>query len=402
MIKLKLLLKMAASFLALLLLFIAFVFFVNREDRVPSESVLTLQRIAAAAPPVADRENGYIYILGFSASPNADVMQEGVARVERLRKFMEMSGTPGIDEMRAAARDDEQLIERYERLLEFKQWREIWPSGVPMPDALFGQVYAAQRLMYSRAMEDKLEAADCKRMLERDYRFWRMVLAESSSATVKMIAARSVELHFEMGNLLVRRFPAAAAMTAIPDAWREPISESERSMSKILANEWIGRLRPDDTRLKELMFGTFLYQPQATSNASADRLLRLAELFDRDYPAMPQAANTFLATYGVEKKAAADIGVYNPVGRMLLNMEGMDAYAGYGFRVANLEGIRRMVLLASQLRSGSVKTDGVVEWARASELRDPYDGKEFAWDQARNSLLFHRTLEGKPDFRIVY
>lgn len=42
------------------------------------------------------------------------------------------------------------------------------------------------------------------------------------------------------------------------------------------------------------------------------------------------------------------------------------------------------------------------ERVRASDLRDPYDGKEFAWDQAHSLLLFRRTLEGRPDFNVVY
>ncbi|SFF75082.1 hypothetical protein SAMN05518865_104134 [Duganella sp. CF458] len=411
MTNLKWLLKMVASFLALLLLLIAFVFFINREDKPPSESVIKLQGIASATTPVTDRDNAYIYVMGFSASDHADVMSEGVARVEQMRQSMESPGVtdsaeaPGRKQLQ---REPAQLIERYERLLEFKQWRELRLGDARSQDAAFSQVFEAQRLMYSRALslEVKGDAADCKRMLERDYRFWRMVLAESASANVKMIAARSIELHFEMGNLVVRRFPPALTMTAIPDGWREPFSDRERSLARIMANEWtLSDLRPDDERAKNLvtmLFGSFLYQPQATTNANADRMLRVVELYDRDYPAIPQAAATFLASHGNEKKAAADIGVYNPVGRILLNMEGMDAYTRYGFRVADLEGIRRMALLAAQLRSSGAKGNDVADGVRTSDLRDPYDGKEFTWDPEHSSFLFRRTLEGKPDFKIAY
>ena len=411
MIKLKLLLKMVASFLALLFLLIAFVFFINREDKPPSESVIKLQRIASASTPVKDRDNAFVYVMGFSASDNADVMTEGAARVEQMRKSVETPGPTDIAEIRVQEqlqREPAQLIERYERLLEFKQWQEI-RQGDPRPlIAAFGRVFEAQRQMYLKALslEANEDAADCKRMLEKDYRFWRMVLAESASANVKMIAARSIELHFEMGNLVVRRFPPALTMVAIPEGWREPFSSRERSLAKMMANEWTSYdLRPDDERSKNLvsmLFGSFLYQPQATSNANADRMLRVVGLYDRDYAAIPQAAATFLATYGTEKKAAADIGVYNPVGRILLNMEGMDAYTTYGFRVVNLEGMRRVALLASQLRSSGAKGNDVAEGVRTSDLRDPYDGKEFAWDPEQSALLFSRALEGKPDFKIAY
>jgi len=404
MTKLKLLLKMFASFLALLFLLIAFVFFINREDKPPSESVIKLQRIAAASTPVRDRDNAFVYVMGFSASDHADVMEEGAARVERMRKSVEIE----IPSQEQFQRDPSRLIERYGRLLEFKQWHEIG-QGDPRPlTAAFSQVFEAQRQMYLTALslEANEDAAGCKRMLEKDYRFWRMVLAESSSANVKMIAARSIELHFEMGNLVVRRFPPALTMVAIPEGWREPFSSRERSLAKMMANEWKSHdLRPDDERSKNLvsmLFGSFLYQPQATSNANADRMLRVVGLYDRDYAAIPQAAATFLATYGTEKKAAADIGVYNPVGRILLNMEGMDPYITFGFRVVNLEGMRRVALLASQLRSSGAKGNDVAEGVRTSDLRDPYDGKEFAWDPGQGALLFSRTLEGGPDFKIAY
>jgi len=411
MTKLKLLLKMVASFLALLFLLIAFVFFINREDKPPSESVIKLQRIAAASTPVKDRDNAFVYVMGFSALDNADVMTEGAARVEQMRKSMETPGPIDVAEIRVQEqlqREPAKLIERYERLLEFKQWQEIRQGDQRPLIAAFGRVFEAQRQMYLKALslETNEDAADCKRMLEKDYRFWRMILAESASVNVKMIAARSIELHFEMGNLVVRRFPPALTMVAIPEGWREPFSSRERSLAKMMANEWIFYdLRPDDERSKNLvsmLFGSFLYQPQATSNANADRMLRVVGLYDRDYAAIPQAAATFLATYGTEKKAAADIGVYNPVGRILLNMEGMDAYTRYGFRVANLEGMRRVALLASQLRSSGAKGNDVAEGVRTSDLRDPYDGKEFAWDPGQGAFLFSRTLEGRPDFKIAY
>jgi hypothetical protein len=403
MIKLKVLLKMLASFLALFFLFIAFVFFVNRDDKEPSESVLKLQQIASVNPPVADRDNAFVYVMGFSASSNANVMSEGLARLEALRRQMEVPESSDNAEIPGEnkAQDSAQLIERYGRLLEFKKWREMGPIEMPMPGSMFNQVFEAQRLVYKKMLEadGKVDAEDCRRTLEKDYRFWRMVLAESSSASAKMIAARSIEQHFELGNLLVRSYPSAMAMMVIPDGWREPLSNRERSLSRIMANEWIAS---DNYADRAKLFGSFLYQPQATTNASADRMLRVAELFDRDYAEIPQAARTFLASYGVEKKAAADIGVYNPVGRILLNMDGMDAYTQYGFRVVNLEGMRRLALLAAQLRSSGVKDNDVAEGVRTSDLRDPYDGSEFAWDQAHNSLLFHRALEGRPDFKIAY
>ena len=130
MTKLTLLLKMLASFLALFFLFIAFVFFVNRDDKIQSDSVIELQRIANATTTVADRDNAYVYLMGFSASGNAGVMPEGLSRIESLRKFMETPGVPDVPEMPGEnqVQDAAQLIERYERLL-----NKRFPDGTAPP-----------------------------------------------------------------------------------------------------------------------------------------------------------------------------------------------------------------------------------------------------------------------------
>lgn len=455
------LLKVVAGVLLLLLALVLAVLFVNRQDLPPSAAALKLQRIATGVAAVADRDNGYVFVFGLSSPDNSDPGLAGMAHVEWLRTFMAKAGAyeqpdypgekrgsaeirdPELKQFAGVCRDDNRacaeaierdparleawtlrnskLIENYERLLEFRQWRDLWPSDPRLPIAPTSPVFEGQRLILIKAwlMAGKGDESGCRNLLERDLTFWRMVLAESSGIINKLIAARAIEQHFEMGNLVLRRLPAAKAMHAIPNVWKEAISARERSMERVMANEWefadktIGlaaqtsdkRSRDDESfseALRAKLLGRFLLQRQATSNANATRMLGIVSLFDLDYKEIPGAAKTLFASKEFAERDLLELSVYNPAGQVLLNMGNMDTFSKYGFRVANLEGVRRATLLAAQLRSDGVTAENVADALRGSDLRDPYDGNAFGWNSAENSFVFRRALAGKPDLKLVY
>ena len=449
--------KLLAGAMALLILLALAVILVNRKDEAPSQAVQTLKGIVDSRAPVADRDNAYVYVMGFSSAENADALLEGIARVEWMRKFLataapyQFPNLPGEKSDSFESREQEfkqfartckennraclvamesdpvrlqawiqregKVVDRYESLLEFRQWRELWPSDARSLVAPFSPVLEAQRLMLVKGwlMANQGDAAGCKHMLERDLVFWRMVLAETSSLVHKIIATRAIEQHFAMGSVVLRRLPAGLAERSIPDAWRVPISVRERSMANVMANEWefadrnIGPVHlaayfqqneggPEaDTFVSRTLTGILL-KPQATSNISAERMLGIAELFDRDYTVMPGAAEALLAS----PKFAQELGVYNPVGKLLVNLIDMKALSNYGFHVANLEAVRRLALLASDFRSKGIRDESVAERLRKTDLRNPYDGSAFGWDSKERSLVFHRTQLAKPDLTIAY
>ena len=455
-----LLFKLVAGAILLVVALVLIVMFVNRNDQPPSDAALKMRQIAGSAAPVADRENAYVYVMGFSAPDDADARLAGLAYVEWLRKNMTNAGTYGKpeypgekhhsaeaqdpqleqftklckDDIRACAeamerdparlqawtQSNARLIERYDSLLDFTQWRELWPSDLP-PAAPFTHVLEGQRLMLVKAwlLAGRGDAASCKRLLERDLRFWRMTLAESSSLINKVIAATAIERHFAMGNLVLRRFPHAQATRAMPDGWVEPITARERSMEKIMANEWefadknigsarkAGNLAPENNdslyeKLKAKVVGRFLLQGQATSNANAVRMLDIVKLFDLECPDIPRAYKKLQTSKEFAPKEFSDFGIYNPVGQILLSINDLEVFAKFGFRMSNLEGMRRVSVLATQLRSNNVKNENVAETLRTSVLRDPYDGNAFVWNPAEKSLEFRQSLAEKPNFRLVY
>src|SRR5687768_13311988 len=58
---------------------------INWRDQPPSQAAMRLAAIHRDRPPVADADNGYVYLMGFGVAPNADPHEAGVRRIEWLR-----------------------------------------------------------------------------------------------------------------------------------------------------------------------------------------------------------------------------------------------------------------------------------------------------------------------------
>jgi len=456
-----LLLWFLSAAVILVILVVSTVMFVNRKDQEPSPAALSLKKIAASQATVADQDNAFVYAMGFLAPEDSDAGEIGSARVQWLRGFVakanseEFPKIPGEEGVLAKARSAEfrqlasvckesnracadaierdparirgwassesKMIDRYQGLLAFRQWRELWPSDLRALTPHFAEILDGQRLMLLKAwlMAGNGDAAGSKRLLERDLQFWRMTLAESTSLISKLIAASAIEQHFKMGNLVLRRLPPASVTRGIPEGWVEPITVRERSMMNVMANEsafserYLGSAlksgawfeTDDETGSESLgtrLAARFLFQPQATVNINANRLHAVAELFERDYAVVPAAADDLQASKEFRQKEFTELGIYNFMGDLLANLSEPEMHVKYGFRIANLEGVRRISLLASQLRSIGVNEKDLPQSLYKSGLRDPFDGSPFNWDAKEKSLVFRQALSGKADLKVAY
>lgn len=432
-------LKALAGLLLVVLLFLIIMVYVNRKDEEASDTSRKLALITEIGPAVADAENAFVFMLGFAAPDDADAMAAGQLRVDKLRKFIATADIlaipPATGEARVQAevgdkqlkqlatlcrndnhacagemqrlgdrielwtKQNNKLIHRYESLLEFHQWRELWPSEPRMPSAPFSDVLEGQRLMLFKAWlhAGKGQSAPAMQLLEKDLQFWRVMLRESSSAIAKLIAARGIEQHFALGNLVVRR------TQALPKGWQVPFSQAERTMAKVMANEWKFFNQHMQQASSEAgvegkwsaLPGRFTFLPQATSNAYAERMRALGKAFDLDTAAIPSAVEMLAAS----TKSAS---FYNPVGQILLEVGDPQLFSKYGYQVADLEGMRRMAVLACQLRGQGVGTDGALARLQGSELRTPYDESSYSWNHETSALAFHRPHSGKADFQLIY
>ncbi len=67
---------------------------------------------------------------------------------------------------------------------------------------------------------------------------------------------------------------------------------------------------------------------------------------------------------------------------------GAVGFAASAPAAADLEGLRRVALMAAELRSHRIAAAAVPRKLEEAAARDPYDGEPFLWDEATSSILF--------------
>jgi hypothetical protein len=132
-----------------------------------------------------------------------------------------------------------------------------------------------------------------------------------------------------------------------------------------------------------------LLQPQDLSNKWAVQVARASAEVDVSYDRYRAAlARSNAALASTNGGLFPPIRLFNPAGNFLLWSGGVWPYGSYGPRVVDLEGLRRVALLASELRARGVKPAEIPSALAAGEIRDPYSEQPFGWDPKSASLMF--------------
>jgi hypothetical protein len=358
---LKIIATLAGGLLAAVVVAYLALLFINRHDQPPSPEALRFEALYRDRPPVADVDNGYLYALDFPQSGG--------------------------------------LFEPYRVLLSHAGWRR--PQPFAMSDRLpaFAKIRAGQEalMLRAQALADRGDVAGVRELLGEDARFWRMVLESSDILIDKMIAVASLNRHFALGNLVLRRLPAAP----MPPEWAQEIKPS---MTRCLVGEWefiSGSLRK--TYANEPGIYRPLFQPQDTSNKLAAMLARTAHELDVPFSQYPQVLRGMRAqTNHAPEELGPLADLYNLIGSMITNVPDNYDYGKYAARVADVEGVRRAVVLAATLRGRGVAADDVPAQLAASEIRNPYTNGPFAWDLKEKAIVFtglEAGERGRHDFR---
>ncbi len=66
----------------------------------------------------------------------------------------------------------------------------------------------------------------------------------------------------------------------------------------------------------------------------------------------------------------------------------------YAVRVADLEGMRRIHVLAADLRSAGTSSADMYRALNGATTKDPYTGLPFAWSETRQAVIFRGLQEG--------
>lgn len=417
---------------------------VNWNDEAPNANAQRFEQRIRDRPAVADADNGYTYLMGIEAPPTVDPTELGSRRIAWIEQvppgglfvadddplgpdppaptrppavdsYLDTCA-PGVvgcaaafeaaaDELAAWQSAEPLLLPRYQALIAHPGWREPPFHDPASPLAPYKRAVNGQKMLllaaYARARQGEAEAV--RDMLDRDLRFWRHVLAHSDMLISKMVATAAVTRHFQLGNLVLRALPPEHAAQAMPDLWREPLSDAERSMQRSMLGEYIFaatlfrkpmHLDPDAwegpllRRLQARLMLPF-YQPQATINIKAD--LEAAQASRMEVPLQRYPAVLAEVSRDTQREQRPR-SPYNLVGQVLVYVAMID-YTKYAARVGDIEGVRRAALAAVTLRSANVPKTDVAAHLASLDLRNPYDGRPFEWT---GTAVQFRGLEPAP------
>ena len=431
---------------------------VNLSDRPPSEAALRLEESYRSRSPIADEVNAYVYLMGFSVAKAENPREWGARRIAWAKAFVNRSQVdvgrdyPGEEfdfkrarstEVRALAEacksvdkgclttlensgssiaewlaTEKWRIDRYRTLLSHAGWLETVPFDLGVPVPSYTDVLDAQKLFFLRAwvLSGRGDVTSVRILLDEDMRFWRQVLESSDTLLTKMVAVAALTRNYTWSNIILRRLPADIAAHVVPRQWMTPFSDSERSMARCLMGEWLlfdsmikrfkargldvpvtGPVRDEDTIGHYVVRQVLspLFQPQDTSNRYAQLFAAIAESLDVPYEQYAKAVERVraLATHAAETNAIPH-HMYNIIGNLIFAVSVPD-FASYAVRVADLEGIRRTALLATELRSQYITSDLVGQHLRDAQDRNPYNGEPFLWDDAAGAIVFNGLEPGE-------
>jgi hypothetical protein len=419
---------------------------INWNDEAPSADAERMVASERDRPAVADEANAYVHLLGLAAAPETDPVALGRERKAWMEGFDPSAGASGVSEMpgtdanwraarpQAAAdlvsacpgvacvealranpealdqwlASEQWLLDRYRRMLSVPAWRETVPRDPRAPMAGFAPALDAQSLHLLEARQHAVagDADIVCSLLEQDLAFWRRVLASSDLLLTKMVAAAAVRRHFELGGLALRELPSGTVDQSIPPSWRRAMSGAERSLSRALAGEWhysadflatdasIEALLPQVSTWDRLSARLLRpgFQPKATLNLGAARKVHWAVVSERPYPELGQAIDAARREQAEDQRL---FRLYNPVGTLLDSVAAGSGYADYVARANDVEGMRRVALLAAAMREAGVQPADADGFVRGSDLRNPYNGEPFEWDAATGSVVFRGLAHGE-------
>ena len=392
---------------------------INWRDAPPSADYLRLKKMIADRPAVADSDNAYVFLLGLGAGADADPQQVGERRLAWLEELdqdmsklradpgSELSGFSGSRSaavtafFKACNADDphdcplafdsapgpegwsdrdRELLARYHAIVARSRWREHVGNDISQPIPAYADLLAGQRLEFL-----DLRGADAQTLrdtLSRDLAFWRNVLASSDFLITKMIAVAGLRQHFQFGNLLLRHSRATGDASPIPDGWRQAITRPELSPERVMAGEL--------TMMESTWHfpkGVLFFQEQDISNEFAADYVELVQAFDVPLADYPRTADRWAKR---SSRHPFPSRLYD-IGGDYLRQVGRAAYYNYLPRVAAVEAWRRAALTTAELRERGIPIAQVPEALARAALRNPFDGKAFAWSTQELAVVYQGT-----------
>ena len=443
--------------LALLAAGVLVLWWVNRQDEPLRPEVA--QALAFSAPtPEAMRRNGYFRLLGLGAPPAEDAQAAGerffAAQVRGYERFRATGEMPALAAQAYARqpvepgplRCDAEVadcyahtvaqadlarqtlaryavpVERYLALADAPQFEEVLPPyiGVEMP--YYQDAVAASQLVGVRAalLWQGGQPRQALALLARDAQVQARMGPGAGTLVGAMIAqAMQVRRQRLLGAMLAH----AKGRPLDAEGWRAAVGGSTADLSPALAGEarwtlaavalvtrpfeppaatgdeapptWPERARA----LSWSLLSRLSYLPHATQNQTwraQQAMLALAALPASELDAAVAQAREHLPPAS-DERGFLPLQPRNMVGQMLLGMGSPDMWLTYIERAHDVEGHRRLLLLAIEARSAGVALADMPAWLAVTPaaLRHPYTGQPMDWDAA-NATLRYQGRQPQP------
>lgn len=452
----KILLGLLGAVVVILLVFVGINLF--DEDLNPAAKPV----LEIPAMTLAPERNGYLYLAGFGAAPDKNPHAVG-KEIERItqahyRQADSWLTAPKIDEKVAGrgilfphgaldkicdarkqpcldrylaeaakinelARANALILERYQRLIAYPgyQDRTLYTYHDPIP--AYGGVAVASRMTMARAAL-RVAAGQHRQGAEAiasDVRFWRRVLANSSTLIGKMVAVRRIEDDLKLLNELIARYPAFAREQAVLLAGvTHPLSIAEAELCSVLNQEltvgvryiyFLGQSRwkrrnemreaigyLGSSALSRLsLLAPIGFLPNASLNLANDLNVAAVSFCGAKPSALGGAvAESKSRVETVMKNRASGLDLlYNPLGKLIMDVA-TPALEDYRYRLIDLDGYLRATALHARIRATGTPDNavpGFIAQAGAA-YHDPYTDKPIVWDAKARTLTI--TWNGKP------
>lgn len=423
--------------LLLLILFIA----INVRDEALSPEAQAFG--AVSEPAVADRDNAFFAILGFTVPLDQNPHEQGMQAAARYEAAVAQrsysvdnsvfDAPTNIGDLICGGKNDgcrqqrrqqtdlltatlnthKGMLARYEQLYAYPHYRDTLTPTLAAPSAPFKALTSAHQLLLARVVLSARggDLDQALTTLERDMRFWRMMLSDADSLIAKIIAARQMTNNVNLLSELISQNKCnAGALQEKAQAIVLPLTEQERDLDPALRREFrvaqhmFTAFSKDRDYRRSMMYSSnvealssisgdvlfrLFYQPNATVNSAyRDHVGQVAVM------ALP--AREFikqLPVHGAEAEPNASLirwdFIYNPLGKYMLALESPD-FRKYKAQLYNLDGLLRLVAIQIKAKQDGVAPSQMTDLLRnaGDTFANPYTGAPMQYDANEHRLYF--------------
>jgi hypothetical protein len=279
------------------------------------------------------------------------------------------------------------LLERYHHILEQPHFEEIdeLKDGFPVPPYHhFLQLGRLQLAIHAHHQDAEAFIA----ALEKDIRFWRMVLIESKSLMAKMVAVAGLWTDLQYVSEFAATTHLEAAQLKKVQHLIQPLTTAELDIGEAFLTEqryfsdaqldhipapkrWVIALTLQENATLNLMHSAFTQPIVALSKGSGSDFYEALQV--KRSRAEKKHYRIFPPT------------LYNLGGKLLIS-EGAYRADDYIARIHDLNTLFSLVSLQIDIELSS--TSNISNYLQTSKQRDEVRGETFVYDKARNELSF--------------